>query len=123
MCCGVVSHLPSVVRYYKGLVERFNCTLLQLLRAYTDKHSDWEQHLPLALYAYRTAIHSSTGVSPHSLMFGREPQSALFNSSRSFDPGSYQHYLHAKLSALQDFVESNLVVVGEKQKAYYDERS
>ena len=117
------SHTTAYHPQGDGLVERFNRSLLQLLRAYIDKHSDWEQHLPLALYAYRTAIHSSTGVSPHFLMFGREPHSALFDSSRSFDPSSYQHYLRAKLSALQDFVESNLVVAGEKQKAYYDEKS
>ena len=37
--------------------------LLQLLRTYVDKEFDWEQHLPLALYAYRTEAHSSTGIS------------------------------------------------------------
>ena len=47
-----------------GMVERFNCSLLQLLRAYVDKENDWEKYLPLVLYAYRSAIHSSTGFSP-----------------------------------------------------------
>ena len=32
-----------------GLVERFNRSLLQLLRAYIDKQTDWEQYLPLVL--------------------------------------------------------------------------
>ena len=68
------SHTTAYHPQGDGLVERFNRSLLQLLRVYIDKHSDWEQHLPLALYAYRTAIHSSTGVSPHMLMFGREPR-------------------------------------------------
>jgi len=54
-----------------GLVERFNRSLLQLLRAYVQHHNDWEQYLPLVLYAYRTAAHSSTGVSPFELMYGR----------------------------------------------------
>ena len=117
------SHTTAYHPQGDGLVERFNRSLLQLLRVYIDKHSDWEQHLPLALYAYRTAIHSSTGVSPHMLMFGREPRSAMFDSSHTFDPSSYQHYLRAKLSQLQDFVESNLVMAGDKQKTYYDKRS
>ena len=44
-----------------GMMERFNRSLLQLLRTYAEKEEDWEQYLPLALYAYRTSQHSSTG--------------------------------------------------------------
>eukprot|EP00731_Ephydatia_muelleri_P000713 Em0001g713a len=32
-----------------GMVERFNRSLLQLLRTYVERQEDWEQHLPLAL--------------------------------------------------------------------------
>ena len=56
------------------MIERFNRSLLQLLRSYVEKEADWEQHLPLVLFAYRTAIHSSTGTSPFLLMFGRQPK-------------------------------------------------
>ncbi|KRZ85337.1 Transposon Tf2-8 polyprotein [Trichinella sp. T8] len=55
-----------------GLVERANRTLLQLFRTYMVKDADWEDHLSLMLYAYRTAKHASTGASPFTLMFGRE---------------------------------------------------
>ena len=54
-----------------GLVERFNQFLLQMLRAYVQQQHDWEPYLPLVLYAYRTAVHAPTGVSPFELMFGR----------------------------------------------------
>ena len=47
-----------------GMVERFNQSLLQLLRAYVAKYDEWEHFLHMVLYAYRTAIHSSMGVSP-----------------------------------------------------------
>ena len=56
-----------------GMVECFNRTLLQLLRSYVEKQSDWERYLPLVLYAYRTSTHSSTGSSPFMLMYGRIP--------------------------------------------------
>ena len=56
-----------------GMVERLNRSLLQLLRTYVTHEDDWERHLPLVLYAYRTAPHTSTGVSPFELMFGRQP--------------------------------------------------
>ena len=48
-----------------GMVERFNCTVLQLLSTYVTRQ-EWEKHL----YAYRTSVHSSTGVSPFELMYG-----------------------------------------------------
>ncbi|KAL5515712.1 hypothetical protein EMCRGX_G000917, partial [Ephydatia muelleri] len=32
-----------------GMVERFNRSLLQLLRTYVERQEDWEQHLPLVL--------------------------------------------------------------------------
>ena len=45
-----------------GMVEWFNFSLLQMLRAYVDTQNDWEHHFPLVLYAYRTVVHASTGV-------------------------------------------------------------
>ena len=54
-----------------GMVERLNRSLLQLLRAYVTEQAEWECHLPLVLYAYCSATHSSTGLSPFELMFGR----------------------------------------------------
>ena len=56
-----------------GMVERFNRSLLQMLRGYVTDQADWEKFLPLMLFAYRTSAHSSTGVSPFELMFGRSP--------------------------------------------------
>ena len=117
------SHTTAYHPQGNGLVERFNRSLLQLLCTYIDKEFDWEQHLPLALYVYRTAVHSPTGVSQHMLMFGKEPQALLFDSSLTFDSGSYQHYLRAKLADLLDFVESNLVKAADQQKFHYDKQS
>ena len=45
-----------------------------MLRSYVESEPDWERYLPLVLYAYRTAKHASTGVSPFYLMFGRQPK-------------------------------------------------
>ena len=63
-----------------GMVERFNRSLLQLLRCYTQQEEDWEQYLLLVLYVYCTAPHSSTGILPFQLMFGRPPKSAQVQS-------------------------------------------
>ena len=114
------SHTTAYHPQGDGLVERFNRSLLQLLRTYIVNEFDWERYLPLALYAYRTAIHSSTGISPHMLMFGSEPCARLFDSSIYFDSGSYQYYLRDKLAKLQDLVEANLVKAADQQKFHYD---
>ncbi|BHF70212.1 hypothetical protein SprV_0301326200 [Sparganum proliferum] len=57
-----------------GLVERTNRTLHDLLLAFSrDGHEqDWDAQLPLCLLAYRGAVHSSTGFTPHYLWTGRD---------------------------------------------------
>jgi len=53
-----------------GLVKRFNHSLLQVLQAFVNQ-GDRELYLHFVLYVYRTVVHSSTGVSPFELMYGR----------------------------------------------------
>jgi len=105
------------------MVERFNRSLLQLLRAYVDKQSEWERYLPLVLYAYRTSVHSSTGVSPFLLMYGRNPSSTPFSKSNAFDSLSYPAHLQAKFAELHDFVEANLAEAAQHQKHAYDQHT
>ena len=90
-----------------GMVERFNRSLLQLLRTYVEKEEDWEQYLPLAVYAYCTAQHPSTGISLFVLMFGRQPKMPLIGTPLAFDTGTYKKHLCAKFSELQGIVEAN----------------
>ena len=106
-----------------GLVERFNRSLLQMLRAYVLHQHDWEQYLPLVLYAYRTAIHTSTGVSPFELMFGRCAHKLLLPSKVAHDVTSYQHQLQAKLPQLMDFVEAHNTQASSQQKQYFDKHT
>ena len=56
-----------------GLVERFNRTLATQLAILTSRQQrDWDLHLPLVLWVYRTAVQESTKCTPSALMFGRE---------------------------------------------------
>ena len=104
-----------------GMVERFNRSLLQLLRAYVEKESDWERYLSMALFAYRTAVHSSTGVSPFMLMFGRSPKiTPVIDKAIAFDTGTYFHQLRVKFSGLQDFVHEKLKNEAFHQQEAYD---
>ena len=106
-----------------GMVERFNRSLLQLLQTYVEKQEDLEQHLPLALYVYRTAMHTSTGMSSFQLMYGRHPQPNTLTSSRGYEATSYQAVLQAKMAELQELVEAHIVESAHRQKVDYDRHS
>ena len=90
---------------------------------YVDRNEDWEHYLPLLLYAYRTATHSPTGVSPFVLMYGCESKKAQFNPNTAFDISSYQAHLQRKLAELHDFVELNLSQAAHFQKSFNDNHS
>ncbi len=80
-----------------GQVERFNRTLLQMVRCYlTEGQCHWDDHLPLLIAAYRSTPHPATGFSPNRLMLGREVHQAhdvLFRDPevirKASDPAGY----------------------------------
>ena len=58
-----------------GLVERFNSTLCQSLSTYVSKNQkDWDEFIPLILFAHRTSVLDETGDSPFYVLYGREPR-------------------------------------------------
>jgi hypothetical protein len=45
-----------------------------MLRAYVNEHyTYWPTHIPAVVYAYNNAIHSTTGFTPHRLLFSWSP--------------------------------------------------
>lgn len=64
-------HTSSYHPQTDGLVERFNCTLIDMLGAYvSENQKDWDLHLPYILFVYCTSQQASTGKEPFVLMFG-----------------------------------------------------
>ncbi|XP_028299789.1 uncharacterized protein LOC114461699 [Gouania willdenowi] len=56
-----------------GQVERFNATLQKALATMSERcHWDWDLMIPYSLMAYRATKHSSTGLTPNMMLFGRE---------------------------------------------------
>ena len=53
-----------------------------MLRCYVEKSHEWETYLPLVLFTYRTTKHSSTGVTPFEIMFGRNPTEMTNGANR-----------------------------------------
>ena len=102
------------------MVERLNRSLLQMIRALVEKQHDWERYLPMVMFAYQTAVHASTKMTPFSLMFGRVPMITQFPSATAFEPGSYSAHLQAKFAELRHFVETSLTEAATAQKQFYD---
>jgi len=67
-----------------GMVERYVKTIEEHLRKVVSTHQrDWDERLPIFLLAYRASTHETTGVTPASMVFGRElrlPRNLMFGA-------------------------------------------
>ncbi|GFY54315.1 retrovirus-related Pol polyprotein from transposon opus [Trichonephila inaurata madagascariensis] len=61
-----------------GAVERWNHTLKEMLNKNIQENgNNWYSHLLYLMFAYREVPHSTTGVSPYQLVYGRLPNGPL----------------------------------------------
>ena len=105
-----------------GLVERMNRSLLTLMRSYVDMERDWEEHLQLLLFLYRTSKHATTGLSPYEVLFGSNPPSLNVPHLPSMsipEPSEYSACLKSKVLELRELVDANLVESADQQRRSY----
>ncbi|XP_052406338.1 uncharacterized protein LOC127952096 [Carassius gibelio] len=117
-----------------GLVERFNQTLVQMLRKFVNEvGTDWDQWLPYLMFAYREVPQASTGFSPFQLMYGHEVQGPLSlvrelwegNSETSTKTSVIDYVLamRQKLQQMTEFASAHLTEIQRKQKTWYDRKT
>jgi len=57
-----------------GVLERTHRVLVEYLRCYIlENQADWDKWIPYTTFVFNTTTHSSTGFTPHELLFGRKP--------------------------------------------------
>ena len=111
-----------------GLVERFNRTVLQMLRTFVKcTPTKWATNLPFCTAAYRASVHESTGCTPNLLMMGREvttPADIMFGSvprtDRSDCPVGYVEQVRQAHWAAHEFVRTHVGRAARRQKRAYD---
>ncbi len=113
-----------------GSCERFNRTLLGMLRTLTpEKKADWKVHVGPLVHAYNATRHESTGFSPFFLMFGRKPRLAvdvvlgLGNEEYETDRNKYVANLRERLEDAYRLASTGAVKAQERQRGNYNKKA
>jgi len=113
-----------------GLVDRLNRTLKQMLSKIVTKGSkNWDELLGPLLFAYRTACHSSTGKTPFSLLYGRDPR--VPTGMDFYQPviplpaeeSQYAKELFKELKQAKQLAQKCIIKAQHSQKQFYDKKS
>ena len=87
-----------------------------------EKDSQWEEHLQLLLFMYRTTKHTFTGLSSYEILFGSNPPAQWLpnlQDSVVIDQSDYVEAVRGKLLQLKEIVDANSVQSAEMQQKSY----
>ena len=110
-----------------GQAERFNKTIVTALRHYVADHpKDWDLYSDLLTFGYNSQVHSSTRVSPFSLVLSRVPRPLSIESQPQLEPLTTRTNYHGKwltrLRALLNTSKEALASTQARYKRNFDER-
>ncbi|ETM47977.1 hypothetical protein L914_07435, partial [Phytophthora nicotianae] len=114
----------------QGLVERFNGTLMGMLRMFVNEtQTDWDVYLPRVLFAYRTAYHEGLGDTPFFSLYGRDPMLpidlAFLNTGKEWKSNEvavYRRKLYHSLKDSRRLVERQLLKAQDRHEKRLDKQ-
>ena len=114
----------------QGALERHHQTLKSMIRKYCyENDQDWDEGLPLLLFAMRESPQESLGCSPFELVYGRKVRGPLkvikdkligTPSSKLMSVTTYLEKLKLNLDNVRKFAKDNLEIAQVKMKSNYD---
>uniref|UniRef100_A0A3Q3SYM0 Gypsy retrotransposon integrase-like protein 1 n=1 Tax=Mastacembelus armatus TaxID=205130 RepID=A0A3Q3SYM0_9TELE len=117
----------------QGALERFHQTLKNMIRKFcTESNREWDEGLPLLLFAVRETCQESLGFSPADLVFGhtvRGPLRLLCETWLSDKPSpemnllDYVSSFKERLHHACDVAHESLSKAQSKMKDHYDKKS
>ncbi|KAL6461078.1 hypothetical protein MHYP_G00310440 [Metynnis hypsauchen] len=117
----------------QGALERFHQTFKNMLRTYCfETGKDWDEGVPLLLFAIRDTVQESTGFSPNSLIFGhsvRGPLRILYDQWLSPPSTSgdkvlgFVSKLRERLQLARRLAKQNLCSSQAEMKCRYDRKA
>lgn len=93
-----------------GQSERFNRTMIAMLRSYVHDQDDdeWDMWLEELVFVYRTAVQSTTGQTPFEMVYGRRPRIQLdlvFPEEDESGPVEYADYVNELRERMEEMYE------------------
>ncbi len=119
----------------QGVIERFHQTLKTISRTYcVENQKDWDEQLPLLLFAIRNTVQESLGFSPAELVFGHYllgllkmlQEHLLAEAPSSKSPTSVLNYVSSFSESFHSAwnpARQSLVSSQSKMKDNYDKKS
>jgi hypothetical protein len=103
-----------------GQTERLNQTLEQYLRCYVNyRQNNWVELLPIAQYAYNSAVTESTKMSPYMANYGFEPQ-VFYEPMPAKQMNQTAKFRITQMKEIQRQLTQDLRFVGIRAAKYYD---
>lgn len=115
-----------------GFIEKHNHTIIKMLTSYVgNDQKDWDEHVPLVMMAYRSAVQESSGFTPNLLHIGHEvrlPVDVLFGKPvvEKEDGLRYESEyvveLEKKMDKVHSLARKHLTLASENMKTSYNTR-
>ena len=101
---GAVRHPQS-----QGAAERFNRTLLTMLRKIHEESIDWKADLAMLLHYYHNRAHGTLKISPAKAMLGWEPRNLVVQQEEPVQSlSTWSTDLERRAASIRDYVDETL---------------